>query len=142
MKIFKFTIEWLIIKTNLEYVGWVWVEDLGIGLWNNLCHCIILQLGQSQLQSGKNNNEYRFTLVNFIELFTFLEDLFPTHMEWVFFFDNPCEASWKVVLKNEPWGRHVENAKDKGLEVNLLTIGNDQDFLGLWCFAFIREWSS
>jgi len=36
-----------------------------------------------------------------------------------------------VVLKNEPWGRHVENAKDKGLKVNLLTIGNDQDFLGL-----------
>jgi hypothetical protein len=33
-----------------------------------------------------------------------------------------------MVLTNEPQGRHVENAKDKGLEVNILTIGSDQDF--------------
>jgi hypothetical protein len=31
--------------TNLEYVG--------IELWNNLCHCIILQLGQNQLQRAR-----------------------------------------------------------------------------------------
>jgi hypothetical protein len=33
-----------------------------------------------------------------------------------------------MVLTNEPQGRRVENGKDKGLEVNIITIVSDQDF--------------
>ncbi len=37
-----------------------------------------------------------------------------------------------MVLKNEAWRRRLKNAKDKRMEVNLLTIGSDEDFFGLW----------
>ncbi len=53
---------------------------------------------------------------------------FPIHVEQIFFFDDLSKLGWKVVLKNEPQGRQVENAKGNGPKINLLTIGNDQDF--------------
>jgi hypothetical protein len=56
---------------------------------------------------------------------------FPIHVEQIFFSDEPVKLGWKVVLKNEPQGRRVENAKGNGQKINLLTIGNDYDFLGL-----------
>ncbi len=77
--------------------------------------------------------EYGFTLVNFNEMLPFSEDsfAFPIHVEQRFFFDDPSKLGWKVVLKNEPWEKRVENAKGNGPEINLLTIRNDQDFFGL-----------
>ncbi len=53
---------------------------------------------------------------------------FPIHVEQIFLSDDLSKLGWKVVLKNEPQGRQVENAKGNGQKMKLLTIGNDQDF--------------
>jgi hypothetical protein len=67
-------------------------------------------------------DEYGFTLVNFNEMFPFSKDTFAflINVWWHLF-----ELRWKVVLKNEPQGKWVENAKGNGVEINLLTIGSD-----------------
>ncbi len=69
--------------------------------------------------------------MKFNEMLPFLEDsfAFPIHVEHIFFFDNPSKLRCKVVLKNEPQGKRVENVKGNGPKINLLTIGSDQDFL-------------
>jgi len=65
--------------------------------------------------------------VNFNEMLPFSKYsfAFPIHVEQIFFSDDPFKLGWKVVLKNEPQGRQVENAKGNGPKINLLTIGND-----------------
>jgi hypothetical protein len=66
----------------------------------------------------------------------FLEDsfAFPIHVKEIFFVNDFCKLGWKVVPRNEPQGRHVEHEKNKGPNVNLLTIGSDWNFLGWWTF--------
>jgi hypothetical protein len=52
-------------------------------------------------------------------------------VEKIFFSHDLSKLWWKVVLKNEPQGKWIENAKGNGPNFHMLTIGSGQDSLGL-----------
>ena len=48
------------------------------------------------------------------------------------------EQGWHVVIRKEPRGRRGEGNKDSALEVQLLSLGNDNNFASLIPATIIR----
>ena len=61
------------------------------------------------------------------------------HVEQVFFSKSLVEQGWHVVIRKEPKGRRGEGNKDSAPEVQLLNLGNDNDFASLTPATIIRD---
>lgn len=124
------------IKVDLEYVRWI--EDI-LELGYRMCYFAIgsklITNMQEQQWSKINMDSCQWTSL------PFLKDSFAfhIHVKEIFFLNDFCKLGWKLVLMNEPQGRHVEHEKNKGPNVNLLTIGSDWNFLGWWTFELQRN---
>jgi hypothetical protein len=79
-------------------------------------------------------NEYNFTLVNFNSLIPICDQsfVFPIHVEQVFFFIDPKEKGWKVVLRKDPHGKQVIKDVDSNLiDLDMFKIDNGDSYISL-----------
>ena len=61
------------------------------------------------------------------------------HVEQVFFSESPVEQGWHVVIRKEPTDRRGECNKDSTSEVQLLSLGNNNNFASLIPATTIRD---
>ena len=123
----------------VEYVGKVEeILDIDYGRFRTtvmLCNWV-----QATCHTMKRD-AYGFTLVNFNRHIPISAEsfCFPMHVEQVFFSESPMERGWHIVLRKEPRGRRGEGNRDSAPEVQLLSLGNDNDFVGLIPATTIRD---
>jgi hypothetical protein len=85
------------IKVELEYIEWFEeILELDYGATCVIVlFCNWVKANYKMVRTTMKQYEYGFTLMNFTQILPFSKDFFafPIHLEQVFFFDDPCEAS-------------------------------------------------
>lgn len=123
------------VRAPVEYVGWV--EEILELDYGRVQAIVFLCNWVKAISNGTGptmkKDEYGFTLINFTRLIPVSAQsfVFPIQVQQVFFSDIIEEPGWKVVLRKEVRARR--NAMDlaSNMEIELLSNGEDNDFLGL-----------
>jgi hypothetical protein len=129
---------------KLEYIGWV--EEI-LELNYKVLKIVVLLCNWVKANYSGNfatmkGDKYDFTLINFTSLIPILNQFFtfPLHVKQVFFFIDPKEKVWKVVLWKEPYKRCVIKKVQVNLvELDMFKFEIVDEFLGLQALVSIDE---
>ncbi len=127
--------QWSIL-VKLEYVGWIEeILELHYGVFNIIMFfCNWVKAYYKRSSATIKRHKYNFTLDNFNSLILIFDRpfAFPIHVEQVFFFTNPKEKRWKVVICKDPCGKQViGGGYFNPIDLDMFRIKNDDSYIGL-----------
>jgi hypothetical protein len=131
------------ILVKLEYVGWIEeILELHYGVFNIIVFfCNWVKANFTWNSATIKRNKYSFTFDNFNSLIPIFDQsfAFPIHVR-VFFYANPKEKRWKIVIHKNPCGKQVVGGVDfDPNDLDMFRIKNDDSHIGLQAPISILE---